>query len=234
MMRKSLGFSHKLFEFCESDVIHNCWEYPIDFGLIMKLNDFCAHLVPVLGISMGELNELTRALREGSDHFKQQAEKTTSAFDPDLLKGRPGPGGGVGADPFRVAFMLLAIAVDAPRKDVTQKTWSAYHLSKEGSELAGWGDFKPHFARCEVTNEHLFGAAIKKIVGSPDLASRVDSVWVQSDLRAAIVYDKAAGGAGKKSLFADEGNVRASPMYKKTVIDGSVFQFVARLLKTGE
>jgi hypothetical protein len=40
-----------------------------------------------------------------------------------LLTGKPGPGGGIAADPWVVALLTVASLVDAPRSEVARKTF---------------------------------------------------------------------------------------------------------------
>lgn len=201
----------------------------------MKLNTLCAQLVPVLGREMSDFTELLRALKEGSGLFDPATEldKTTRegaehGFDPDILKARPGPQGGLDATPFRAAFMLLAIMTGATRREATQATWRAWHLSREGSILFGWGeDWQPTLKTCRLTGKHLFGDAFKVIIEQPRLAARVSSIRLGADETAEIIYDE-----DKASRF-DNTNPRkrqTAAFNRVAVLDGAVVKKVAELL----
>ncbi len=92
----------------------------------MKLNTFCGHLVSLLDLPMSDFTELQRALKEQSTHFdpdnqlnrdvRAYAEDAGIGYDPDLLKSKAGPGGGIELDAFRAAFFTLAVVLNGPRK----------------------------------------------------------------------------------------------------------------------
>lgn len=203
----------------------------------MKLNTFCGHLVHLLDTPMSEFTELQRALKEQSAHFnpedklnkavREYAKDTGISFDPDLLKGRAGPGGGIELDPFRAAFFLLAVAINGPRKENANATWLTWHLNQAGSVMSGWGeDWKPTVTYCPLTGMHLFGEALRKIVEDVDLARRVKEVRVASNHTAEIHFDE-----GKVSTFEKSYSDRAPLLYRLAVIDGSVWAMTAELVK---
>lgn len=202
----------------------------------MKLNTFCGHLVHLLDMPMSDFTELQRALKEQSPHFNPEgklekavrvyAEEAGIAHDPNLLKGKAGPGGGIELDSFRAAFFLLAVTLNGPRKDSSTATWLTWHLNQEGSEVSGWGDdWKPTFKLCPLTKQHLFGEALKQIIEDVSLAARVDEVRVASDLSAEIHYDN-----GKISKFDKSYRETAPRLYRLAVVNGMVWQVAANLV----
>lgn len=202
----------------------------------MKLNTFCGHLVPLLNLPMSEFTELLRALKEQSAHFDPEdkinqkvrayADGAGIGFDPNLLKGRAGPGGGIEVDPFRAAFFLLAVALNGPRKDSAEATWATWHLNQEGSILSGFGDdWKPTFTFCPLTGQHLFGEALRAIVSDPALARRVSEVRAAADLNGEIHFDE-----GKVSKFSKPYRDREPHLYRVAVVRGRVWRMVARLV----
>ncbi|MCJ2033167.1 hypothetical protein [Methylobacterium sp. J-068] len=203
----------------------------------MKLTTFCGHLVPLLDMPMSDFTELQRALKEQSPHFNPEdklnkairayAEEAGISFDPNLLKGKAGPGGGIELDAFRAAFFLLAVTLNGPRKNSSTATWLTWHLNQEGSELSGWGDnWKPTIKLCPFTGQHLFGEALKKIIEDGSLAARVNEVRVASDLTAEIHYDN-----GNISKFEKSYRDTSPHLYRLAVVNGMVWQAAAELVK---
>lgn len=203
----------------------------------MKLNTFCGHLVSLLNLPMSELTELQRALKETSQHFdpdselnhdvRAYAEDAGIGFDPDLLRGRAGPGGGIELDAFRAAFFTLAVILNGPRKESAHATWMTWHLNREGSVLSGWGDdWKPTLTICPLTGQHLFGEALKKIVENDGLAKRVKEIRAASDLTAEIHFDD-----NNVSKFEKSYRDRDPLLYRVAVAKGTVWQMIAVLLK---
>jgi len=193
----------------------------------VKLMDLCANLVPLLGVPMSEFTELARSLKEGSSHFDEASE--ANRLHPEILKGRPGPGGGVVADPFRAAFMLAALMINGPRRDSAKNTWEVWHLNQEGSILGGWGEcLQPTITRCPLTGMHLFGDAFKAILADEDLASRVKEVRIGSNGRAEIRFDDDA-----VSRFGVHQSLNRAGRYlhRVAVLDGFVVHGVCQLLK---
>jgi len=188
----------------------------------MKVLDLFGRLAHYMDIPMSEGPELLRALKDGSSHFNEDLEK----HDPDILKGRPGPGGGVEADPFRAAFLLLAIMVNGPRKEVAPNTWKTWHLDHEGSVLSGWGDdWKPTITICPLTRQHLFGDAIQAVIENQDLAARVEKVSVSLNRFGEIYFDD-----GKVSRF-DRGHPERGYFHRTATVDGIVLQALSQLFK---
>lgn len=205
----------------------------------MKLNTYSGHLVSLLKLPMSEFTELQRALKEQSAHFDPEnklnqdvhayAADAGIGYDPELLKGKAGPGGGIELDSFRAAFFLLAVVLNGPRKHAAEATWMTWHLNQEHSVLSGWGeDFKPTFAECPFTGHHLFGEALRAIIEDEDLAARVDEIRVASDLTAEIHYD-----GGKVSKFEKSYRDQFPFLYRVSVLNGLVLQAIAQLLKRG-
>lgn len=204
----------------------------------MKINTFCGHLVPLLRLPMSDFTELQRALKEQSAHFDPENELNASVhryaetagvgFDPNLLKGKAGPGGGIEMDSFRAAFFVLAVALNGPRKESATATWQTWHLNQEGSILSGMGeDFQGHFAICPLTKQHLFGEALKAIIEDVELAERVKEVRVASNRTAEIRYD-----AESISKF-EKPHSEYTPLYRVAVVDGRVWRQIARLIESG-
>lgn len=203
----------------------------------MKLNTFCGHLVSLLDLPMSDFTELQRALKEQSTHFdpdnqlnrdvRAYADDAGIGFDPDLLKGKAGPGGGIELDAFRAAFFTLAVILNGPRKESANATWMTWHLNQEGSVLAGWGeDWKPTLTICPLTGQHLFGEALKVIVENDALAKRVKEIRVASDLTAEIQFDN-----DKVSKFEKSYRNRDPLLYRVAVTKGTVWQMIAHLVK---
>ena len=203
----------------------------------MKLNTFCGHLVSLLDLPMSDFTELQRALKEQSTHFdpdnqlnrdvRAYAEDAGIGYDPDLLKGKAGPGGGIELDAFRAAFFTLAVVLNGPRKESANATWMTWHLNQEGSVLAGWGeDFRGKFTICPLTGQHLFGEALKKIVEDDVLAKRVKEIRVASDLPAEIEFDD-----HRVSKFEKSYRNRDPLLYRVAVTKGTVWQMIAHLVK---
>jgi hypothetical protein len=203
----------------------------------MKLNTFCGYLVSLLDLPMSEFTELQRALKEQSAHFdpanklnrdvRAYADDAGIGFDPDLFRGKAGPGGGIELDAFRAAFFTLAVILNGPRRESANATWLTWHLNQEGSVLSGWGeDWKPTLTICPLTGQHLFGEALKKIVEDERLAKRVKEIRVTSDLTAEIHFD-----GDKVSKFEKSYRNRDPLLYRAAVVNGMVWQAIAQLVK---
>lgn len=200
-----------------------------------KLVDAVALLMPVTGMTMAENNELLRALKEGTAHFdpekleaptRQLAAKAGVEVTPELVMSRPGPGGGLDADPFHLTFFMTAAMLGKRRREVALATWHAWHLHVEGSELSGWGDdWKPTIKTCGLTGSPLFGEAFKLVLSNEDLARRVDEVRISDD-HAEIHFDN--GGISK----FDEGHTPQRPhLTREARLDGFGVATIATLLK---
>lgn len=191
----------------------------------MKITDLCANLVPMLGVPASEFNELLRALREGSSHFREPGEPP-----PDILKAKPGPGGGLAATPFLVAFVIIALLTNGPRREAAQNTWRAWTRDygdgpRTAQRTAYWGDeTRLEEPACRLTGKSQFGDAIKAILADEDMASRVDEVRFGPDI-AEIAYDNNAvsrfhAGAPKHPDF-----------YRLAILNGIILQGLCQLLK---
>ncbi|WP_374385112.1 hypothetical protein [Dongia sp.] len=218
----------------------NLWGLPKDFleDIKMKLNDLCAHFVPLLELPLSDFTELLRALKEQSDHFditkypemiERSALYDDSGVNAEILKARAGPGGGLNADPFLAAFFLTALLVNGGRKDVAHRTWRAWHMHVAGSVLTGWGD-NPKFdiKTCPLTGQHLFGNAFKVILGDEHIARTIEEIRISSAQFAEIQYD---GGA--VSRFEGSGHkLRSSTGVSTTIaLSGAAIASIADLLK---
>lgn len=192
----------------------------------MKLNDYSARLSVLFDRPISEFTELRRALSEQSSHFG--ADDDLPALEANLLKGRSGPGGGLDVTPFIATFVLLAVLVDGPRREAALRTWKAWHFNQEGSVTSGWrdGESEPSLLECPLTQQHLFGDALRSILSDVDLAVRVDQISVSSNRTAEIRFDK-----DKVSRF-DKGHRSIRPMlYSVSVLDGIAVHGIAALLK---
>lgn len=199
----------------------------------MKLNTLCGHLLSLLDREMSDFTELLRALKEGNAAFddaeldkktRRVAKENNVGFERDVLKARPGPSGGLDADPFNTAFLLLALMIEAPRREIVHHTWTTWHMIQEGSKLAGWGaDWQPKILACKLTGRALFGDAFRAILADRKIANRVDEIRVFDD-RAEIVYDKT-----KHSRFNDI-SPRVRNLFRVSVLRGDAIKYVAQLL----
>lgn len=190
----------------------------------MKMTDLCANLVPMLGVPASEFNELLRALREGSVHFR---EKPIGTLNPDILKAKPGPGGGLIADAFRTAFVIVALMIDAPRQKVAENTWSVWHFEHDGATRSGWtSDSKPRSSYCSLTGQPLFGEAVRAILEDEDLACRVDFIEI-GDNSARIVFD---GGRSENFGLGSMG-VTEKQFYRASVLRGVAVQGICQLIQ---
>jgi hypothetical protein len=193
----------------------------------MKLTDYAGWLVSTLHDEQTTATELLRALRQQSSHFNPEEPENYPEHDPDILRARSGPGGGLDTDPFRAGFVLIAIMLNGPRSDIGRRVWDAWHINHEGSVLSGWGDFKPIFTHCDLTGEHLFGSAVKQILGEPSLAKNVDKVRIASDCRWAEIWHS----DGKTSRFEKPHRRQTSHMNRTAELDVVVVARIAGMLK---
>ena len=194
----------------------------------MKLNTFGARLVGLLNLEMSVFTETSRALREQSTHFEDS--ESEGKFGPDILKAKPGPGGGLEVDPFRATFLLLAIIVGGPRKEVATATWRAWHYGRAGLVEGGWVgdeeiDPKPEASPCPLTGEVLFGDALEAILANEDLAYRVERISLGPVL-AHITFD-----GGRISEFERGVTTANRPsFYHVATVEGGAIQLCASLL----
>jgi hypothetical protein len=148
----------------------------------MKLNTLAANLVTIFHQPASEFTELLRALKEGSSHFRERTSDADQPLDAGILVSRPGPGGGLDADPFRASFLLLAFLLGAKRAEVAQTTWEAWHIcpvGTVGTVDAGWADGPaPKLVCCSITQQPLFGDAFRAILADADLAARVRKITI--------------------------------------------------------
>lgn len=216
----------------------------------MKLTDFTGWLISSLEDRQTTATELLRALREQSSHFDEAKAGLLDEIKPELseearaalvrwlttdvspaaLRGKTGPRGGLEADPFRAAFVLLAVMVNGLRSDVGTRVWSAWHINHEGSILTGWGeDWEPTIATCELTGEHLFGEALKQILSNQIFAGRVRLVRVRSDSkRAEIHFDD---GVGHKVSVFDMGIEPVPHLARTAELSGTMVAIICARLK---
>jgi hypothetical protein len=193
----------------------------------MKLSTLTAHLVALLRLPASDMTELIRTFKDGSSHWTNAEDDLAAA-----LSGKPGPRGGVDATDFNVAFLLIGLMIDGPRKNAVTATYSAYHLDCEGTVSAGWVDDGPlpPAVLCPLTGESMFGPALKKVLADEDLARRVDMLRVRSDSRAAeIHFDD-----GRVSRFCAGRQNSSQPLVRIAQLDGELIATVAALLLVSE
>lgn len=207
----------------------------------MKLATLCAHLVPLLDVEMSDLNELQRSLKERSAHFDPESEiniaviaaadRAGVAHAPDILKGKPGPGGGIEMGAFNTAFFLLAIAISGPRRESARKTWRTWHMHHGELHLNGVPSDELHTVSCPLTGCALFGDAIKAMLASEDMAERVSKVVVVADKFGEIHFDE-----GKVSRFTfGRFEIKDEPrLYRPAVMSGDVFRKVGQRLRQSQ
>jgi len=196
----------------------------------MKLITLCGHLAVATGREMSDFTELLRALKEGSTHFANidiGAIKASEEIPTNRFIAKSGPGGGLDADPFHTAFVVLALMLDAPRREVAIATWRAWHISHRGSILSGWGeDFEPTLAECKLTRRHLFGEAFKATLSDPELAKRVSLVRVDARSEIAeIHYD-----GDEISEFEEEYHRRTEGLRIVGELSGNLLHRIAVLI----
>lgn len=209
---------------------------------MLLLNDFVARMAVIFQRPIGPLNEIKRALTEqtkalADEQFDESFSdpKVAAAVrdlngpkvDAAILAAKPGPGGGVRADPFRAAFFLIAATMDGPRASAGQDTWRVWHFPHADSVLAGAGrDFEPTFAECALTGCHLFGHAFQSILSSAALARRVDEVRMSTEGDfAEIEFD-----SNQVSRFKYPYSQGLHFSYKVSVLTGAAVHMIAGLL----
>jgi len=196
------------------------------YGHVMKLLDYTGWLISTVRDKQATATELLRALREQSSHFGRAKGEFETAIGPDLMRAKSGPGGGLDADPFRAAFVLLAIMLGGKRADIGARVWRTWHMAHEGSELAGFGgDWKTRIVHCEITKKHLFGDALKAILEDEDLARNIDKVRVASD------FAEIRNSETKVSRFRESERTDTPPLIRITELDGRVVAGIGSILK---
>jgi len=200
---------------------------------VVKLATAGTYLFSLLGKETPELVELMRGVTEGTKKPETRADLIAStklgaalAYDPEILRSRPGPKGSLDADPARVALLTLAAMVNGNRREVALKAWAAWNLRAEGSKYQGGGtNWTPTIMRCALTGKHIFGDAVAALIGDPKLAKRVRELRVGDDGRAEIAYDN-----GQVSRFEIE-RPPENMLHHVAVLDGGAIAAVANLLK---
>src|SRR5262249_26221165 len=152
----------------------------------MRFTESMAHLAVALRDPLAEYTELLRAVREGIDDALEATERKLSRmaakeghpFDwgggtfKDLLRGKPGPGGGFETTPAVLGFFLTAYLLDCPRREAAAKaldmTFAA--CSKTAPSPTRWianSPIAPQPLRgkkgeavCAKTKQRYFGAAL--------------------------------------------------------------------------
>jgi hypothetical protein len=184
----------------------------------MKFTETMAHLAVVLRDPLAEYTELLRAVREGIDDTLEATERELSRmaadeghrFDwgggkfRDLLRGKPGPGGGFETTPAVLAFFLTAYLLDCPRREAAAKaldmTFAAYRRSQTMHQ--SWTAPRPlpgkkGEAVCAKTKQRYFGAAFVALLSDRVLFDQCEEVCVSADLGVAQIFF----GDGTKSSF---------------------------------
>ncbi|MGR4930603.1 hypothetical protein ACIPUD_27925 [Bradyrhizobium sp. CAR08] len=156
----------------------------------MKLKTLASHLANHLDRSPSTFVELYRALREGL--FAALADGVDGFSPPPvpadfldrdmtaLLIGRSGPQGGVAADPYVVALLVIASLVDSPRVDVARRAFDVFAATSDSGV-------------CPLTGARYFGEALVAALTNRDLffpADRIALVELSHDAgHAMISYD---------------------------------------------
>jgi hypothetical protein len=182
-----------------------------------------AHLAVALRDPLAEYTELLRAVREGIDDTLEATERKLSRmaaeeghpFDwgggtfKDLLRGKPGPGGGFETTPAVLGFFLTAYLLDCPRREAAAKaldmTFAA--CSKTAPSPTIWianSPIAPQPLRgkkggavCPRTKQMYFGAAFTRLLSDRAVFDQADEVCVCADLGVAqLVF-----GDGTTSSF---------------------------------
>lgn len=115
------------------------------------------------GITPGDAYELERALKVHANFPESSGS---------------GPGGGVEATAFTISFFTIGCLLGGVKKDLGERVWTFWNLSREGSSLCGYGDVQLTMARDGLTGEHLFGDAVYAVIANPTLAARVVGIGV--------------------------------------------------------
>jgi hypothetical protein len=167
----------------------------------MKFTEVMAHIAVALRDRLSDYTELLRAVREGSDELEVTERKLShmaaneghpfhwggGAFK-NLLRSKPGPGGGFEATPSNVAFFLTAYLLDVPRREAAAKaldiTFAAYTPPVHGKKNAV----------CPKTKQRYFGAALVDVLSDRALFDKVDEVRVCADLGCAQLVFKDKDG----------------------------------------
>ena len=179
----------------------------------MRFTEAMAHLAVALRDPLAEYTELLRAVREGIDDTLEATERKLSRmaaeegypFDwgggtfKDLLRGKPGPGGGFEASPAVLAFFLTAYLLDCPRREAAAKaldmTFAASAYFKSAPSPTTWIANSPIAlqplrgkkgeAVCARTKQRYFGAAFVALLSDRALFDQVEEIRVSADLGAA-------------------------------------------------
>jgi hypothetical protein len=179
----------------------------------MRFTEAIAHLAVALRDPLAEYTELLRAVREGIDDALEATERKLSRmaaeeghpFDwgggtfKDLLRGKPGPGGGFETTPAVLAFFLTAYLLDCPRREAAAKaldmTFAAAAYFRSAPSPTRWianspialqpSRGKKGEAVCAKTKQRYFGAAFVALLSDRALFDQVEEIRVSADLGAA-------------------------------------------------
>lgn len=194
----------------------------------MKLTDYAGWLVSILQDDQTTATELLRALREQSRHFDPEQMPVETVLGPDILRAKSGPRGGLNADPCRSALVLIAVLLDGRRSDIGLRVWRAWHLSHKGSRSSPNmpGDWEPAIIRCTLTKQHLFGDALKVLLGHENIAKSVKKVRVGGDHFAEIWHSKDQVSRFGKNIAQRY----PPPLLRVAELDGIIVKRIAALL----
>ena len=145
-------------------------------------------------------SRLAFGLSESDAYELQRVLQSIPAFP----RGRPGPGGSAPATSFAVTAFILAVMAGGARQRAVEQMFKYHELLQEGCVLSGWGrDFKPTIKLCPLTGEKAFGAALARILESPELAARVETITIVRDWPEAVI-EYLDGDARRQSRFVNE------------------------------
>jgi hypothetical protein len=195
----------------------------------MKLADYTGWLLASVQDDGTTAAELLRALREQSIHFDADKAPAGTELRPDILKARSGPGGGLDADPFLAGFVLIAVMLGGKRADLGNRVWHTWHLHHESMPRVAWGEEELYrqlreSKGCQLTGQHLFGDALKQILGNEDLARQIGRLRITGDLVAEIEDDAGKVVSRFKSLRPPP------PLRRPAELDGMIIAGIGAIL----
>jgi len=171
----------------------------------MRFTEVEAHLAVALREPLAEFTELLRALREGSTELADMERTLAAEGDhvdwgeggfTNLLRGKPGPGGGFEASPPVLSYYLTGYLCDCPRRETAKRALEMTFAVTRGQA-------------CSKTKKKRFGSALAATLADPSLFAQCVDVGVSSDLGMAYLDFASAGeepGPGTlpqiRSLFA--------------------------------
>jgi hypothetical protein len=173
----------------------------------MKFTETMAHLTVALHDPLSEYTELLRAVREGMDGLETTERKLSRIAAEEghpfnwgggtfknLLRGKPGPGGGFETTPAVLAFFLTAYLLDCPRREAAAKAlemtfaMNAPTMTFPAHTLPAMRQPKVKVGRsgtnavCAKTKQRYFGAALVALLSDRALFDQADEICVCADL----------------------------------------------------